>query len=196
VGSRITGKVNKVTKFGAFIELEEGIDGLLHLDDMSWTRQVKNPPDLYKKGDKVDAQVISVDKENRRIKLGVKQLQKNPWKTLKEKHPRGSVVTGTVTSIVDFGVFVEVDEDIEGLVHISQLANERVEDPHTRYKVGDELKATVIDIDEEKKKISLSVKDYLNTLEAKELNKYLEDDSGEGTSVTIGDLIDLSKIGE
>jgi len=196
VNSTIKGKVVRITKFGVFIELEEGIDGLLHVEDMSWAKQVKNPSDLYKKNQIVEAMVISIDRENKKIKLGVKQLQDNPWTALKAKHPKGSIVTGTVTSIVDFGVFVRVDEDIEGLIHISQLSNERVEDPASLFKIGDQVKAAVIDIDEQKKKVTLSIREYLNHLEEKEITKYLEDDNTKTGSVAIGDLVDLSKIGE
>jgi small subunit ribosomal protein S1 len=163
---------------------------------MSWTKQVKNPADLFKKGQSVDVVVIAIDKENRRIKLGLKQLQDNPWISLKKKHPKGSIVTGTVTSIVDFGVFVRVDEDIEGLIHISQLSNERIEDPNSVCKVGDEMKAAVIDIDENKKKVTLSVREYLNHLEEKEIHKYLDHDGADTNSMPLGNLIDMTKIGE
>ncbi len=196
VNSKIKGKVVRITKFGAFIELDEGIDGLLHVEDMSWAKQVKEPSYLYKKNQIVDALVLSIDKENKKMKLGVKQLQKNPWTTLKAKHPKGSIVTGTVTSIVDFGVFVKVDEDIEGLIHISQLSNERVDDPASLFKIGDEIKAAIIEIDENKRKVTLSIREYLNHLEKKEMTKYLEDENTKTGSVTIGDLIDLSKIGK
>ncbi len=195
VGSRVKTKVARVTKFGLFLEIEEGIDGLLHFDDISWTKQGKSMGDKYKKGDSLEISVLSIDKENRRISLGLKQLQENPWKSLKEKHPRGSVVSGTVTSIVDFGVFVQVDEDIEGLIHISQLSTERVEDPHDFCKVGDELKAVVLDIDEKKKKVTLSVKEHLTHLEQKEITKYLEKGDS-NKSVTLGDLIDMEKLGK
>jgi small subunit ribosomal protein S1 len=195
-GSKVSTKVSRITKFGVLLELEEGIEGLLHTDEMSWTKQVKNPADLFKKGQAVDVMVIAIDKENRRIKLGLKQLQDNPWISLKEKHPKGSIVTGTVTSIVDFGAFVRVDEDIEGLIHISQLSNERIEDPHTVCKVGDEIKAAVIDIDENKKKVTLSVREYLSHLEEKEIHKYLDHDGAETNSMPLGNLIDMKKIGE
>jgi len=195
-GSKVSTKVTRLTKFGVLLELEEGIEGLLHIEDISWIKQVKNPTDQFKKGQMVDVMVLAIDKENRRIKLGLKQLQNNPWSSLKQRHPRGSIVTGTVTSIVDFGVFIRVDEDIEGLIHISQLSNERVEDPHDLCKVGDELKAAVVDIDEKKKKVTLSVREYLNHLEEKEIVKYLDNDGTKTSSVTLGDLIDMSKIGE
>jgi small subunit ribosomal protein S1 len=196
VGSRVTTKVTRLTKFGVLLELEEGIEGLLHVDDISWTKQVKNPASQFSKGQTVDVIVLSFDKENHRVKLGLKQLLDNPWSSLKEKHPKGSIVTGTVTSIVDFGVFVQVDEDIEGLIHISQLSNQRVEDPHEVCKVGNEIKAAVLDIDEKKKKVTLSVKEYLNHLEEREMVKYLDNDGAETSSVTLGDLIDMSKLGE
>jgi len=196
VGSKVTTKVTRLTKFGVLLELEEGIEGLLHVDDISWTKQLKNPASQFTKGQSVDVLVLSFDKENHKVKLGLKQLLDNPWSSLKEKHPKGSIVTGTVTSVVDFGVFIRVDEDIEGLIHISQLSNQRVEDPHTVCKVGDEMKAAVLDIDEKKKKVTLSVKEYLNHLEEKEMVKYLDNDGAKTSSVTLGDLIDMSKIGE
>lgn len=196
VGSKVKTRVKRMTNYGVFLELEKGIEGLLHIDDISWTKQVKKPSELYKKGDVLEAVVLSIDKESKRINLGLKQLKDNPWKTLKEKHPKGSVVSGTVTSIVDFGVFVKIDEDIEGLIHISQLANERVEDPHTVCKVGDEIKAVVLNIDEKKRKVTLSVKEYLNHLEEQEITKYLDSGEDKTATVRIGDLINMRGIGE
>jgi small subunit ribosomal protein S1 len=196
VGSKVKTKITRVIKFGLVLELEEGIEGFLHSDDISWTKQLRNISDIYKKGQKIDTVVLSIDSSEKKIKLGLKQLQENPWSSLKEKHPKGSIVTGKVTSIVDFGVFVQVDEDIEGLIHISQLSNERVEDPNTVCNVGDEIKAAVIDIDENKKKVTLSVREYLNHLEEKEITKYLDNDGTKTASVTLGDLIDKSKIGK
>lgn len=195
-GSKVKTRVKRATNYGVFLELEKGIEGLLHIDDISWTKQVKKPSELYKKGDIVDAIVLSIDKESKRINLGLKQLKDNPWKSLKEKHPKGSVVSGTVTSIVDFGVFVKIDEDIEGLIHISQLANERVEDPHKVCKVGDEIKAVVLNIDEKKRKITLSVKEYLNHLEEQEITKYLDSGEDKTATVKIGDIINMRGIGE
>jgi small subunit ribosomal protein S1 len=196
VGSRIKPKVTQVTKFGIFLELEEGVVGLLHTNDMSWTKSVKEPTDHYTKGDKVEVVVLSIDKENRKIQLGLKQLKRNPWDDLQTRHPRGSVITGTVTGLTDFGVFVKVDEDIEGLIPLSKLSHERVEDPGTLYTVGDEVKATIIDIDEAKRKVTLSVREYLNHLDKKEMTKYIEDEDGKTASVTLGDLVDLSNIGK
>ncbi len=196
VGSRIKPKVTRVTKFGVFMELEEGVVGLLHSNDMSWTKPLKNSSSIFKKGKSTEVVVLAIDKENKKIQLGLKQLKKNPWENLKTRHPKGSVVTGTVTSITDFGVFVKIDEDIEGLIHLSQLSNEKVEAPNTLYKAGDVVKAIILDIDEEKKKVTLSAKEYLNHLEEKEITKYLESEDTKTASVTFGELVDLSKIGK
>ncbi|MCK5094194.1 MAG: 30S ribosomal protein S1 [Spirochaetes bacterium] len=196
IGSRIKAAVTKITRFGAYIELEEGIEGFLHVNEISWTKQIKNCSDAFKKDDLIDVVILSIDKEAKRIQIGLKQLTDNPWVNLKMKYPKGSVVTGFVTSITDFGVFVKVDEDIEGLIHISQLANEKIGDPKEHFKVGDKVKATVINIDEDKKKVALSIKEFINRLEENEMKKYLEDDSKKTGSVTLGDLIDLKKIGK
>ena len=196
VGSKIKTKVTQTAKFGVFLELEEGIVGLLHTNDMTWTKPAKETSSDFKTGDEVEAVVLSIDKENRKIQLGTKQLKRNPWADLRSKYPRGSVITGTVTTLTDFGVFVRVDEDIEGLIHLSQLSNDRVSDPGSIYKPGDEVKATILAIDEEKQKVTLSVKQYLNHLDKKEMNKYLEGADTDTASVTLGDLIDLSKIGK
>ena len=196
VGSRIIANITKITKSGIFIELEEGIEGFLHIDDISWAKQIKNLSDNFKKGESIEVVVLLIDKENKRIQIGRKQLSENPWASLKSKYPKGSVINGTITSITEFGVFVKVDEDIEGLIHISQLSNEKIEDPNTHFKVGDEIKAAVIDIDKDKKKVSLSVKELLNRLEEKEIQKYVEDDVKKTASVTLGDIIDLTKIGK
>jgi small subunit ribosomal protein S1 len=196
VGSKIKTKVMQIAKFGIFLEIEEGIVGLLHSNDMTWTKPAKEATINYKVGAEVDVVVLSIDKENRKIQLGTKQLKKNPWADLRSRYPKGSVITGTVTSLTDFGVFVKVDEDIEGLIHLSQLSNDRVSDPGSIYKPGDKVKATILTIDEDKHKVALSVKQYLNHLDKKEMNKYLEDGDTDTASVTLGDLIDLSKIGK
>jgi len=196
VNSTVTATVKNITGFGAFLELEEGIEGILFSEDISWTRQVKNPSEFFKKRQKIDVKILSIDKENKKIQFGYKQLTENPWETLKTKYPKGSVVSGIITSITDFGVFVKLDEDIEGLIHISQLSNERIEDPGNSFKPGQDIKAVVLEIDEKKRKVTLSVKDYLNRLEEKEIKKYLADDTSLNPSITLGDLIDLKNIGE
>jgi len=196
IGTRVDAKVSRMTKSGIIVEMEEGIEGFLNVADISWTKQVKNPSSSYKKGDTIEAIVLEIDRENQRVQLGMKQLTENPWTSLKLKYPKGSIINGTISSITDFGVFVKLDEEIEGLIHISQLAAGKIEDPGKQFKVGEQIKAVVISIDEDKKKVSLSVKELLTRLEEKEIQKYIEDDTKKTGSVALGELIDLSKIGK
>lgn len=158
IGSVVRGQVRSVTDFGVFVGLQEGIDGLVHVSDLSWTQRIKRPGDLYKKGDEVEAVVLSIDAPNERFALGIKQLKPDPWTELLTTHPVGSVLTGKVVRIVDFGAFVEIEPGVEGLVHVSQLREERVENPRDVVKEGDELTVKVIDLDPDAKKVSLSVK--------------------------------------
>jgi small subunit ribosomal protein S1 len=158
IGSVIASQVRSVTDFGVFLAVTEGIDGLVHISDLSWTRKLKHPGELYKKGDPIEAVVLSVDVENERLALGVKQLTPDPWTELEGRHPIGSVVEGKVTRVVDFGAFVELEEGLEGLVHVSELREERVENPADVVKPGDLLKAKVLDVDAYERRISLSVR--------------------------------------
>ena len=137
VGSRVAGKVRNLTDFGAFVELEEGIDGLVHVSDMSWTRRIKHPSEVLKKGDDVEAIITSIDQENRRISLSIKEFQPNDWQTFKEKHQPGDVVEGVVTRIADFGVFVQIEGLVEGLMHVSETPLDRGQKPQDHYKEGD-----------------------------------------------------------
>jgi small subunit ribosomal protein S1 len=173
VGSRIHGKIKSVTDFGVFVEIEEGIDGLVHISDLHWTKKVKHPSELYKKGDEVDAVVLGVDVENERVSLGIKQAAANPWTTLAQRHPVGTRILGKVTSVTDFGVFVEIEEGIEGLIHISQLSNERVEKPSALFQVGKEVEAEVIHIDPREHKVGLSIKALRRSEERAEMEAYL-----------------------
>jgi small subunit ribosomal protein S1 len=173
VGSRIHGKIKSITDFGVFVEVEENIDGLVHISDLHWTRKIKHPSELYKKGDEVDAVVLGVDVENERISLGIKQVVPDPWQTLPQRHPVGSRVQGKVTSVTDFGVFVEIEEGIEGLVHISQLATERVEKPSALFQVGNMVEAEVIHIDPREHKMGLSIKALRRSEERAEMEAYL-----------------------
>jgi small subunit ribosomal protein S1 len=172
-GSEIVGKVKSITDFGIFVGVDDGIDGLVHISDLHWTKKVKHPSELYKKGDEIKAVVLGVDVENERISLGVKQLDHDPWATLPERFPIGSKVKGPITSITDFGVFVEIEDGIEGLVHVSQISNERVDKPSQLFQVGDELEAEVTNIDAREKKIGLSVRALRRTEEREEMNAYL-----------------------
>jgi small subunit ribosomal protein S1 len=174
VGSIIKGPVRNITDFGIFVGIEEGIDGLVHISDLHWTKKVKHPSELYKKGDMVEAKVLGVNVENERFSLGIKQLAPDPWKVVTERHPVGSKVKGTVTSVPDFGVFVRIDEGVEGLIHVSQLSTERVDKPSSLYKVGDEVEAEVVSIDLADRKIGLSIKALRRTEERQEMESYLK----------------------
>jgi len=162
IGGKVNGKVMTVTDFGAFIELEEGIEGLVHISEMSWTKKVKNPSKLVSEGQMVEAVVLGIDTEQQKISLGIKQLTPNPWEMLLSKHPRGSRVKGKVRSITDFGVFVGIDDGIDGLVHVSDFSwTKRIKDPkeiHDMFKKGDDVEAVVLDVDVENERLSLGIK--------------------------------------
>jgi len=157
--SLVTGKVRNLTNYGAFIELEEGIDGLLHVSDMSWTRKVSHPNEVLEKGQAVQCRVLSVDQARRRIALGLKQMDDDPWNTtIPEKYQSGQIVKGKVTKITNFGVFVGLEDGLEGLLHISELADHKIENPEEVVKVGEELEVKVLRVDSEERKIGLSRK--------------------------------------
>ncbi len=174
VGSHISGKVKSITDFGVFVEVEDGIDGLAHISDLHWTKKIKHPSELFKKGDEVEAVILGVDVANERVSLGIKQAAADPWQTLAERHPIGSRINGKITSVTDFGVFVEVEDGVEGLVHISQLSTERVEKPSALFDVGTEVEAEVIHIDAREHKMGLSIKALRRTEERAEMEAYLQ----------------------
>ena len=160
LGSTVTGKVRNLTNYGAFIELEEGIDGLIHVSDMSWTKKVEHPSEIVKKGDIVEVKVINVDPNNQRIALGLKQLQPDPWAGVEERFQEGAIVNGKVTKLAPFGVFVELEEGIEGLIHASQLPEKNDEsDESVELKEGDEIAAKIVSVSIEERKIALSMKE-------------------------------------
>jgi small subunit ribosomal protein S1 len=156
VGSRVAGKVRNLTDFGAFVELEEGIDGLVHVSDMSWTRRIKHPSEVLKKGDDVEAIITSIDQDNRRISLSIKEFQPNDWQTFKEKHQAGDVVDGVVTRVADFGVFVQIEGLVEGLMHVSETPLARGQKPQEHYKEGDPVRARILRIEDAEMKVGLS----------------------------------------
>src|SRR5438094_933359 len=172
VGSRIKGKIKSITDFGLFVEVEENIDGLVHVSDLHWTKKVKHPSELYHKGDEVEAVVLGIDVDNERISLGIKQLTEDPWAQIPRRYPPGTRVKGAVTSITDFGVFVELEEGIEGLIHVSQLSAERVDKPSTLFKPGDAVEAEVTEVDPREKRIKLSIKALLKSEEREEMDAY------------------------
>ncbi len=158
IGSVIKGQVRNVTDFGVFVGVEEGIDGLVHVSDISWVERIKHPGEKYKKGDEVEAVVLNIDVENERFSLGIKQLTPDPWETLNERKPVGTRAHGKIIKVTDFGAFVEIEPGIEGLVHVSELREERVENPRDVVKEGDEVDVKIIDINTADRKVALSIK--------------------------------------
>ncbi len=158
-GQRVRGRVTNTTKYGAFIELEQGVEGLLHISEMSWSKRLKDPSEVMKAGDAVEVVVLKVDKGNKKISLGYKQLLENPWEELKARHPEGSMVEGVIKNVADFGLFVDIGEEIDGLVHVSDLSwNTRVKNPGELFRKGDRVQAKVLKIDPESQKFSLGIK--------------------------------------
>ena len=158
IGATIKGPVRNLTAYGAFVELEEGIDGMVHVSDMSWTRKINHPSEVLKKNDEVEAIVLSIDKPNQRVSLGLKQLEDDPWSHIDERFKVGDLVKGTVAKIASFGAFISLDGDIDGLIHISQLSEDHVEKVTDVIKVGDEVEARVIKVDKVERRIGLSIK--------------------------------------
>ncbi len=174
VGSHITGQVKNVTDFGVFIGVTEGIDGLVHISDLHWTKKVRHPSEIYKKGDEVEAIVLGIDVDNERISLGVKQLADDPWQRMQDRYPVGTRVKGKVTSVTDFGVFVELEEGVEGLIHVSQLSTERVDKPQAMFEPGQEIEAEVTAVESRDRKIALSIKALRRSEEREEIETYLK----------------------
>jgi small subunit ribosomal protein S1 len=158
VGTTIEGKIKNITDFGLFIGIDEGIDGLVHISDISWIKRIKHPSEIYKKGDVVQAIVLDIEKENERFSLGIKQLQDDPWKSVAERYEVGKEITGTITNLTDFGIFVELEEGIEGLVHVSEISKEKIKTPIGRYNIGEVITARVMNINSDERRIGLSIK--------------------------------------
>jgi small subunit ribosomal protein S1 len=156
--SHIKGKIKNLTDYGAFVELDENIDGLIHISDISWTKKISHPSEVFKKGQKIEAVVLSVDQENMKIALGVKQLSEDLWPTYMEKYPVNTIVEGVIIKITNFGIFVEFDKELDGLVHISELSEEPGVNLEEKYKIGDKVKAKIVKVDNETRKIGLSMK--------------------------------------
>lgn len=191
VGKTLSKPVVKITNSGAFINLEEGIDGFLHIDDISWTKKVKNMTSFCNEGDVIDVVVIRVEPNNRRIRLGVKQLEGNPWQTLKNDYPRYSTISGVVTNVTDFGVFVKVIGDIEGLISKFNLVGpdeEYTDEALQKFKVGDPITASVIEVNPTTQKLSLSIKEMIRRSQASEIAKYIHTDNEEDT-YSLADLL-------
>jgi len=158
IGTTIEGKIKNITDFGLFVGIDEGIDGLVHISDISWTKRIKHPSEVFKKGDVLQAIVLDIDKGNERFSLGIKQLQSDPWESVSERYSVGTEITGTVTNVTDFGIFVELEEGIEGLVHVSEITKEKIKTPAGQFKVGDVINAKVMNVNVDERRIGLSIK--------------------------------------
>jgi small subunit ribosomal protein S1 len=170
IGTEVEGLVRNLTDFGAFIELEDGVDGLIHISDLSWNKKIKHPSEVLKKKDKVTAAVLNIDKEACRISLGIKQLEADPWENIPDQYPIGKEVTGTIIKVTGFGAFAEFDDGLEGLIHVSQLSSEKVTHPEKVVSVGDEITAKVIKVDTSSKKIGLSIKAFKENLDPSQID--------------------------
>ena len=191
VGMRLTRSVVRASPYALFFEIEEGIDGVLHADDMSWTRKIRNASSFAKVGDELEVMIIGVDKERGKVHLGVKQLSEDPWESVARAYPRGAIIDGEITNITDFGLFVRVQGGIEGLIHKASVVDATLETPEeamAKYKVGDQVKAVVIECSPSKQKLSLSLRDYERKVQREEMDKYIHDDSKEDT-VALADLL-------
>lgn len=187
VGTKVVGKVKTITDFGIFIGIDEEIDGLVHVSEMSWTKKIKHPSELFKKGQEVEAVVLNIDSKNERFSLGIKQLTPDPWKEVDKHYRKGDIVTGKVTNVTDFGAFVELKDGIEGLVHVSEISREKIGKPSDVLKVGDTVSAMVIHVDPQDRRIGLSIKSYKEKMEKAEVERYI---SNQGPTVhSLGALI-------
>jgi small subunit ribosomal protein S1 len=188
VGTTIEGKIKNITDFGIFIGIDEGIDGLVHISDLSWTKRIKHPSELYKKGDVVQAIVLDIEKDNERFSLGVKQLQEDPWKSVGARYRVGTEITGTITNVTDFGVFVELEEGIEGLVHVSEISKEKIKTPVGKFNVGEMITAKVMTINSDERRIGLSIKRLEVDREQSLLSEYVSS-MGQTPTTTFGELL-------
>ncbi len=178
VGTVIEGKIKNITEFGLFVGIDDDIDGLVHISDISWTKRIKHPSEIYKKNDTIQAVVLDIDKANERFSLGIKQTQVDPWETVEQRYEVGKEISGVITNLTDFGVFVELEEGIEGLVHVSEIQKENVKSPKDHYQVGETITAKVMNINSDERRIGLSIKrldedddTYLKELAKKEKPK-------------------------
>lgn len=187
IGSKIKGQIKNVTDFGIFIGMEDGIDGMVHISDVSWTEKVEDLSSRFKKGDDVEALVLNIDQENQRFSLGIKQLERDPWEDIEKRFPVGQIVTSKVTKITDFGVFLELEQGVEGFIHVSQLSTERVEHPNMVVKVDDEIQAVVSQIDRKERRITLSVKGMYVKEERDALKEYKK--SQKSSKASFGDIL-------
>jgi small subunit ribosomal protein S1 len=188
VGDVIKGTVRNITDFGAFVEVEDGVDGLVHISDMSWTRRIKHPSEVLKKGDDVEAIILKIDSDNQRLSLGMKQLQPNVLEDFFRSHGVGDILTGKIVRLTEFGAFLELFEGIEGLVHVSEMSKDRIDKPEDHFQAGQDVRVKIIKMDPVEKKIGLSIKAALDEPEDSSLQAYQASQQGDG-SATLGDLV-------
>ena len=186
-GTILEGAIKNITEFGVFIGIEEGIDGLIHVSDISWTKKIRHPSEVFKIGDIVQAKVLTVDKENEKFTLGIKQLSEDPWLKVPGKYPVGTLITGLVTNITDFGLFVEVEEGIEGLVHVSEISRKKIKSPSELFKEGVNIEAKVIHVSADERRLGLSIKQIKEEEERKKPKEFRT--SGPETGSNLGDLL-------
>ncbi len=190
VGTVVEGVIKNLTDFGIFIGLDEGIDGLVHISDISWTQKIKHPAEVYKKGDLVKAVVLSIDKEHERFSLGIKQLEPDPWNEVPSKYRRGQVVKGTVTNVTDFGIFLEIEEGVEGLVHVSEISEDKAKNLKESVKEGEDLEVLIISLDKRNRKIGLSLRELKQAQEEQEVKNYMsQQNNGQSATATLGDVV-------
>ena len=189
IGSRVAGKVVSLVDYGAFVELEEGVEGLIHVSEMSWTKKVVNPSKLLNVGEEIEAIVSELDMEQRRISLSLRQTERNPWEELQDTFPEGSIIEGRVRNLTEFGAFVEITEDIDGLIHVSDMSwTKRVKHPSEVLKKGDVVKARITNIDVQNQRVSLSIKEFLPNEWDSFVNKYHVGDTVDGKVVNVTDF--------
>lgn len=188
-GARVVGEIRNLASFGAFVEIKEGVDGLIHVSDMSWTKKIQHPSELVKKGDRVECVVLAVDREKRRISLSMKHLEEDPWDTVETAFPAGTEVKGTIIRMLDRGVVVELADGLEGFIPVSKLTMEYIKIPSDAFKVGDEVPATVTEIDQNNRKLYLSVVDYFKNRESNELQAWMDSHKPTEGGNTIGDAV-------
>ena len=189
VGSVLKKPVRKIVKFGIFVELEEGIDGLVHISDISWEDNVKDLNSMFKTGEEIEFKILEINKREMKVSCGIKQLLKSPWESIKEKYPPRTKIQGTISGITQFGIFVKMKDDVEGLVHISEVSRNRIDNLEDAFRIGDTVEAVVLDVDTDKKRLSLSIKHFEIMSEKEEVNKILK--QTKSNTVTLGDIINI-----
>jgi small subunit ribosomal protein S1 len=187
VGTIIQGRIKNITDFGLFIGIDEGIDGLVHISDISWTKRLKHPGELYKKGDEVKAIVLNIDRENERFSLGVKQLEIDPWEEIPNRYKVGTKVNGVITNVTDFGLFVELEEGVEGLVHVSEISQDKIKTPVGNYNVGDTITAKVVSVSRRERKIGLSMRRLDDEDDRSSYSEYMN--SAQAATSNLGELL-------